>query len=182
MVSLCIFCNSNYTWRSVREFQTYQEYNKIFLQILFLSHRCRCPRGWSGVDCGEDIKECASSPCLNGAHCLESDIPGEFSCTCPPFFTGSLCEHRYDPCDPHRNPCQHDSACRGRSDGTVLCVCPPGEIYQPNCILPVDPPTLNDISVSKAFSALWSCICNNFIQSSPYHAVLFCLMVVLKVR
>nr|XP_055025772.1 protein eyes shut homolog [Misgurnus anguillicaudatus] len=93
---------------------------------LLNAYRCRCPRGWSGVDCGEDIKECASSPCLNGAHCLESDIPGEFSCTCPPFFTGSLCEHRYDPCDPHRNPCQHDSACRGRSDGTVLCVCPAG--------------------------------------------------------
>lgn len=105
------------------------------LKSPLLTHRCTCPHGWTGLDCGEDVKECSSSPCLNGAHCMESDIPGEFSCTCPPFFTGPLCEQHYDPCDLRHNPCLHNSACRAQSDGTALCVCSVGEIQQPNCIL-----------------------------------------------
>ncbi|KAL0178394.1 hypothetical protein M9458_027288, partial [Cirrhinus mrigala] len=82
---------------------------------------CTCPHGWTGLDCGEDVKECSSSPCLNGAHCMESDIPGEFSCTCPPFYTGLLCEQAYNPCDLWHNPCLHNSTCRAKSDGTSLC-------------------------------------------------------------
>ncbi|XP_051773782.1 protein eyes shut homolog [Ctenopharyngodon idella] len=93
---------------------------------LLNAYRCTCPHGWTGLDCGEDVKECSSSPCLNGAHCMESDIPGEFSCTCPPFFTGPLCEQYYDPCDLRHNPCLHNSACRAQSDGTALCVCSVG--------------------------------------------------------
>nr|XP_009305790.1 protein eyes shut homolog isoform X2 [Danio rerio] len=107
---------------------------------LLNAYRCVCPQGWTGLDCDEDVKECSSSPCLNGAHCVESDTPGEFSCTCPPFFTGPLCEQPYDPCELQRNPCLHNSTCRAQSDGTALCVCPVGfegtrcEIDSDDCV------------------------------------------------
>uniref|UniRef100_A0A3B3VA60 EGF-like domain-containing protein n=1 Tax=Poecilia latipinna TaxID=48699 RepID=A0A3B3VA60_9TELE len=52
--------------------------------------QCFCSPGWTGVDCAQDVNECDSGPCLNGARCTQSDIPGEFSCTCSPFFTGLL--------------------------------------------------------------------------------------------
>ncbi|XP_053732042.1 protein eyes shut homolog [Synchiropus splendidus] len=93
---------------------------------LFNSYKCLCSRGWTGADCSEDVNECESGPCLNGAQCQESDVPGEFSCTCPPFFNGPLCNQPYDPCDPLHNPCLHNSTCLTRSDGTASCRCPAG--------------------------------------------------------
>ncbi|XP_034008091.1 protein eyes shut homolog [Trematomus bernacchii] len=93
---------------------------------LLNSYKCLCSLGWTGVDCAEDVDECDSGPCLNGAQCQESDVPGEFSCTCPPFFSGPLCNHPYDPCDPLHNPCLHNSTCLTRSNGTASCRCPAG--------------------------------------------------------
>lgn len=89
--------------------------------------RCLCSAGWTGADCSEDVNECESGPCLNGAQCQESHVPGEFFCTCPPFFTGPLCKQPYDPCDSLHNPCLHGSTCLTRSDGTASCRCPAGE-------------------------------------------------------
>ncbi|TKS85456.1 Fibropellin-1 Epidermal growth factor-related protein 1 [Collichthys lucidus] len=86
-----------------------------------------CYDGWTGVDCTEDVNECDSGPCLNGAQCQESNIPGEFSCTCPPFFSGPLCNQPYDPCDLLHNPCLNNSTCLTRSNGTAFCRCPAGE-------------------------------------------------------
>lgn len=97
-------------------------------QISFLVFpRCLCSPGWTGVECAEDMNECESGPCLNGAQCQESDVPGEFLCTCPPFFNGPLCNQPYDPCDPLHNPCLHNSTCLTRSNGTASCRCPAGE-------------------------------------------------------
>nr|XP_020458752.1 protein eyes shut homolog isoform X2 [Monopterus albus] len=93
---------------------------------LLKGYKCLCSPGWTGVDCAEDVNECDSGPCLNGAQCQESDVPGEFSCTCPPFFSGPFCNHPYDPCDPLHNPCLHNSTCLTRSNGTALCRCPAG--------------------------------------------------------
>lgn len=101
-----------------------------------VSSRCFCLPGWTGVDCAEDVRECDSGPCLNGAQCQESDTPGEFSCACPPFFTGHLCDQSYDPCDPLHNPCLHGSTCLTRSNGTASCRCSAGEWENcPNLIL-----------------------------------------------
>eukprot|EP00064_Thunnus_orientalis_P000667 superscaffoldBa00000036_g668 len=94
---------------------------------LLNSYKCLCSPGWTGVDCAEDVNECDSGPCLNGAQCQESDVPGEFFCTCPPFFSGPLCNQPYDPCDLLHNPCLHNSTCLTRSNGTASCRCPAGE-------------------------------------------------------
>uniref|UniRef100_UPI003AAC0E98 protein eyes shut homolog n=1 Tax=Centroberyx gerrardi TaxID=166262 RepID=UPI003AAC0E98 len=93
---------------------------------LLNSYKCLCSPGWTGVDCADNVNECDSRPCLNGAQCQESDVPGEFSCTCPPFFSGPLCNQPYDPCDPLHNPCLHNSTCLTRSNGTASCRCPAG--------------------------------------------------------
>ncbi|XP_068613126.1 protein eyes shut homolog [Brachionichthys hirsutus] len=93
---------------------------------LLNSYKCLCSPGWIGVNCAEDVNECDSGPCLHGAQCQESDIPGEFSCTCPPFFSGPLCNQPYDPCDPLHNPCMNNSTCLTRSNGTACCRCPAG--------------------------------------------------------
>ncbi|XP_054606105.2 protein eyes shut homolog [Nothobranchius furzeri] len=93
---------------------------------LLNSYKCFCSPGWTGGNCAEDVNECDSGPCLNGAQCKESNIPGEFSCTCPPFFTGPFCNHPYDPCEPLHNPCLHNSTCLTRSNGTASCRCPAG--------------------------------------------------------
>ncbi|CAG09436.1 unnamed protein product, partial [Tetraodon nigroviridis] len=89
-------------------------------------YKCFCSPGWTGVDCGEDVNECDSGPCLNGARCQESDVPGEFSCTCPPFFSGPFCSLPHDPCGPVHNPCLNNSTCLTRSDGIASCRCPAG--------------------------------------------------------
>lgn len=40
--------------------------------------------------CSPDINECESQPCLNGGECV--DRVANFTCVCPPTFTGALCE------------------------------------------------------------------------------------------
>uniref|UniRef100_A0A8D3A0F8 Uncharacterized protein n=1 Tax=Scophthalmus maximus TaxID=52904 RepID=A0A8D3A0F8_SCOMX len=100
--------------------------NHATCKDLLGGYECLCSLGWTGVDCAEDVNECDSGPCLNGAQCQESDIPGEFSCTCPPFFRGPLCNQPYDPCDLLHNPCRHNSTCLTRSNGTASCRCSAG--------------------------------------------------------
>ncbi|XP_004605400.2 cubilin [Sorex araneus] len=51
---------------------------------------CNCEPGWAGVNCTENINECASNPCLNGGTCVDG-ING-FSCECTPFWTGTFCQ------------------------------------------------------------------------------------------
>ncbi|CAL8299917.1 unnamed protein product [Merluccius merluccius] len=89
-------------------------------------YKCLCTRGWAGPGCVDDVDECASGPCLNGAACQESAAPGDFSCTCAPFFAGPRCSEPHDPCDPAHSPCLHGSTCLVRSDGATSCRCPAG--------------------------------------------------------
>ncbi|XP_078575910.1 uncharacterized protein LOC144861769 [Branchiostoma floridae x Branchiostoma japonicum] len=51
---------------------------------------CDCLPGYTGSMCETDIDECASSPCMNGATCV--DGVNSFSCTCNRGYTGVYCE------------------------------------------------------------------------------------------
>eukprot|EP01051_Picozoa_sp_SAG22_P005498 SAG22_NODE_328_length_12271_cov_9.681811_4_plen_256_part_00 len=81
----------------------------------------RSCRGWAG---NVDIDECASSPCRNGATCVESSnreravVPGAFVCECAAGFSGHICEDDNDECE--SDPCQNGGTCsESSSDGAV---------------------------------------------------------------
>lgn len=46
-----------------------------------LEFTCQCPSGWQGQRCEEERNECESSPCQNGAVCV--DKLDSYSCACP---------------------------------------------------------------------------------------------------
>jgi hypothetical protein len=84
---------------------------------------CDCEAGWTNASCEMDHDECASSPCLNGAECRDSnDDPvngtlvdvDAFQCDCVTGYSGVHCEHDDDECL-LLVPCQHNGTC---SDST----------------------------------------------------------------
>ncbi|XP_055850418.1 sushi, von Willebrand factor type A, EGF and pentraxin domain-containing protein 1-like, partial [Episyrphus balteatus] len=71
------------------------------------SYECKCPKGLRGYDCSEISNPCESSPCENNGICqavalrgepipdgtiLDDDVYEKFTCKCPPYFYGELCE------------------------------------------------------------------------------------------
>lgn len=46
-----------------------------------LEFTCQCPSGWQGQRCEEERNECESSPCENGAVCV--DKLDSYLCACP---------------------------------------------------------------------------------------------------
>jgi hypothetical protein len=88
-------------------------------------YRCLCPSpSYQGVHCEIQINQCSSNPCLHGGTCL--DRKGDFTCLCPPWFSGKTCAERIDPCidrtlcanngtclaDPQIRPFGHTCQCR----------------------------------------------------------------------
>ncbi|POI33432.1 hypothetical protein CIB84_002816 [Bambusicola thoracicus] len=112
----------------------------LFFFFFFFPSRCLCTAGWTGPDCSEDINECDSEPCLNGATCYESVKQGQFVCICPPFYTGDFCHQRFSPCELPYNPCINNSTCLAQADGNPMCICKTGyegtycEVNSDECI------------------------------------------------
>lgn len=88
---------------------------------------CECTSGWTGQNCSEEINECDSDPCMNGALCHESTIPGQFVCLCPPFYTGKFCHQHYNLSDPLTDPCRNNATCLTLVDGKHYCICREGK-------------------------------------------------------
>ncbi|XP_049827916.1 protein eyes shut [Schistocerca gregaria] len=85
-----------------------------------ISFSCICSPGWSGTFCELPVDECASTPCQNGAVCV--DLKADYACACLFGFTGKNCEVKLVRCED--NPCENDALCLIESGGAV-CYCVP---------------------------------------------------------
>ncbi|KAH3794729.1 hypothetical protein DPMN_148267, partial [Dreissena polymorpha] len=66
--------------------------------------RCQCPEGFDGGRCENDINECATAPCKNGATC--SNLLNAYLCKCIPGWQGKNCDQAL--CNPE---CQNGGTC-----------------------------------------------------------------------
>ncbi|XP_078677339.1 von Willebrand factor D and EGF domain-containing protein-like isoform X2 [Branchiostoma floridae x Branchiostoma belcheri] len=84
-------------------------------------YNCEC-FGYTGTQCEEEIDECASNPCVNGA-C--SDEVNGFTCTCNAMYMGPLCDV---PLEDHcgLQPCFPGVPCTNVVDGFECGDCPDG--------------------------------------------------------
>nr|XP_040043195.1 protein jagged-1b isoform X1 [Gasterosteus aculeatus aculeatus]XP_040043203.1 protein jagged-1b isoform X1 [Gasterosteus aculeatus aculeatus] len=85
------------------------------------AYHCECRDGFRGRNCDIVEHACLSSPCVNGATCVED--PTGFSCTCTDGWTGHICADAVRQCD--RSPCGRGATCQ-EAPGGYRCVCPPG--------------------------------------------------------
>ena len=54
------------------------------------AYSCRCPAGFSGPECAQNLDDCASKPCENGGVCADGVVA--YECECAAGFTGLGCE------------------------------------------------------------------------------------------
>jgi hypothetical protein len=57
---------------------------------------CECASGWTGQIHSEEINECDADPCMNGALCHESSIPGNLY-ICDALLYRSICHQHITP-------------------------------------------------------------------------------------
>jgi Notch-like protein len=88
-------------------------------------YKCKCPSGFTGVNCETDINECSDSTkvtCYNNSTCINTI--GGFICRCLTGFTGQFCELSLDNC--YSNPCYNDALCLNDVGSSYQCLCQPG--------------------------------------------------------
>jgi hypothetical protein len=104
----------------------------------FFAGRCECIPGFTGKNCSENVDDCKSHVCLNGATCV--DGLESYTCMCPPGFSGQYCEiapvlalPNYDSaglpghgaCKYHE--CQNNAVCfQPKGSPDYMCKCAPG--------------------------------------------------------
>uniref|UniRef100_A0A8C4RSH2 Slit homolog 2 (Drosophila) n=1 Tax=Erpetoichthys calabaricus TaxID=27687 RepID=A0A8C4RSH2_ERPCA len=86
---------------------------------------CTCADGFEGESCQINIDDCEDNDCENNSTCV--DGINNYTCQCPPEYTGELCEEKLDFCAPELNPCEHDSKCILTPKG-YKCECTPGYV------------------------------------------------------
>ncbi|XP_052864625.1 protein eyes shut [Anopheles cruzii] len=109
-----------------------------------LEFYCRCTEGYEGRLCNEEINECASSPCQNGAICI--DKFASYVCACPMGYSGANCEAEIMLCSD--SPCANQALCLMEEDHPT-CYCVPDyhgercEMQYDECQLGVEPRCVN---------------------------------------
>uniref|UniRef100_A0A182JZL7 Protein eyes shut n=1 Tax=Anopheles christyi TaxID=43041 RepID=A0A182JZL7_9DIPT len=97
-----------------------------------LEFSCRCTEGYEGRLCDAEINECASTPCLNGAICI--DKFASYVCACPMGFSGTNCEEEIMVCA--SSPCANQALCLMEEDSPT-CYCVP-DFHGERCELQYD--------------------------------------------
>ncbi|KAK3789280.1 hypothetical protein RRG08_001670 [Elysia crispata] len=89
--------------------------------------RCICNSGYTGPTCSENIDDCASEPCQNGAACVDGVT--SYSCQCLPGFSGTNCQDPSYFCSSGLTGARCENAFSCENDyrtGLSMCVCSPG--------------------------------------------------------
>uniref|UniRef100_A0A3Q3J623 Uncharacterized protein n=1 Tax=Monopterus albus TaxID=43700 RepID=A0A3Q3J623_MONAL len=91
---------------------------------------CLCPKGFSGVFCGNISDVCQGKPCFRGVNCKSDLKPDQFTCGVCPNNTFSMGKEGYkcfeQMCSPpFPFPCHKDATCQSMKD-TYNCTCKPG--------------------------------------------------------
>uniref|UniRef100_M3ZZ52 Mucin-like protein n=1 Tax=Xiphophorus maculatus TaxID=8083 RepID=M3ZZ52_XIPMA len=101
------------------------------LQGKFQVVGCLCPKGYSGMFCGNTTNACRGKPCFRGVQCDPKSGPDQFSCGDCPGNTvsngkqGYKC-FEYDLCSPPFTfPCHKDAECLS-TKLSYSCTCKPG--------------------------------------------------------
>ena len=106
-------CQNNATCKPLKT------YKQQYLQRRDVGMECNCTEDWYGLFCENQYRyTCLDQKCQHGATCLNTTTG--FSCTCPPSWTGRLCERRYSCLD---QLCQHGATCINTTTG-FNCTCP----------------------------------------------------------
>uniref|UniRef100_A0A1S4K5J7 EGF-like domain-containing protein n=2 Tax=Culex quinquefasciatus TaxID=7176 RepID=A0A1S4K5J7_CULQU len=112
---------------------------------------CICEEGWTfnpnDISAGcVDINECDPGQGPNGrcgVNAACTNLPGSFSCQCPPGFTGDASRQCYDVDECSKpNACGEGAVCKNL-EGSHKCSCPEGSIADP------DPRVCKDINECK---------------------------------
>lgn len=96
---------------------------------------CKCPTGYGGKNCSENLDDCKSHICQNGGRCV--DGLGSYTCYCPRGYSGRFCEiapltvnnlFSYNSlCKSHA--CQNNGVCYVPKGGShYMCQCAPGTV------------------------------------------------------
>uniref|UniRef100_A0A672HLX0 Crumbs cell polarity complex component 2b n=1 Tax=Salarias fasciatus TaxID=181472 RepID=A0A672HLX0_SALFA len=95
---------------------------------------CLCPDGFTGLNCTQDVDECASNPCQGArSHCV--DRMNGYSCHCPIGSGGDDCQDNVTTCADQT--CHNGGTCTDVPDSGPRCWCAAG--YQgPSCEENVD--------------------------------------------
>lgn len=72
-----------------------------------LNATCTCENGFTGYRCEIQVNECTSSPCANGATCIEEI--NAFRCECAPGYQGTICDLIINNCA--SLPCRNGGMC-----------------------------------------------------------------------
>ncbi|KAH3791857.1 hypothetical protein DPMN_145348, partial [Dreissena polymorpha] len=73
-----------------------------------------------GMNCEQNVDDCQGHKCQTGSTCI--DGVGNYTCRCPPTFTGRFCDIDVDECKQTSNICKNGGTCQNMV-GSFICVC-----------------------------------------------------------
>ncbi|XP_059175826.1 uncharacterized protein LOC131955651 [Physella acuta] len=114
-----IYCDANYFSSNCSTYCKVQDSAAGHFSCDPITGTKVCAKGWTGVNCTEDINECSQQICETGT-C--ENLVGDYICHCPPHYMGKNCSVVENLCA--SNPCLHNGTCTFNNvTFTTNCTC-----------------------------------------------------------